>query len=211
MLAARVMSNALCPLGFDISAEEVLTALVGLDADASREVLEDRFKKKLPSDFDTQVTEMLNIAFTQELKTLPGIKDLIAGLRQPFCVASNSSHERLVRTFAATGLAALLSGKTFSAEDVKRGKPAPDLFLYAADQMGSIPAEDCLVIEDSVTGVTAAVAAGMRVIGFCGGSHIRPGHDQKLISLGAERIITSHRQLSEFLEPTSATLALSDA
>lgn len=205
MLAADVMSSVLCSHSFTMSAEDVLTTLVGLDTKASHDVLEARFGRPLPADFEEQVTENLYKAFTTKLRALAGIETLLTSLQLPFCVASNSDHSRLALTFSSTGLAPLLSNNIFSAEDVANAKPAPDLFLHAANTMGGTPAEECIVIEDSVTGVRAAVVAGMRVIGFCGGSHIRSGHAQKLLALGAERIVTSHHELSEILQSVSTT------
>ncbi len=206
MLATEVLSEALVALGFDLSPEQALTMLVGLDAAAARALLEHRFGKALPEDFDAQVLNRLYHAFRTRLSPLPGIESLIAGLEQSWCVASNSGHDRLTQTFAATGLSETMAGRIFSADDVANGKPAPDLFLYAAARMGGFAASDCLVIEDSVTGVTAARAAGMRVIGFCAGSHIRTGHAERLLSIGAERIVTSHLDLAALLHPAAAPI-----
>lgn len=204
MLATEVLSEALATAGFALSAEDALRLLVGLDAPAQRRLLETRFARPLPHDFEAGLLDRLNRAFLTRLLPLPGIETLVAGLVQPWCVASNSGHDRLTRTFAATGLSQRMAGRIFSADDVANGKPAPDLFLYAAARMGGFAASDCLVIEDSITGVTAARAAGMRVIGFCGGSHIRAGHSERLLSLGAEAIVTSHRDLAALLHPAAA-------
>lgn len=196
ILAAQVTSDTLGAIGLTMSVEETISSLVGLDAMASRRKLETIHGVPLPADFETRLAVRLDHAFNTQLQPIAGIVELLRGLDQPYCVASNSGHERLCCTFAATGLAPLVEGRVFSSDDVARGKPAPDLFLHAAKTMGGIPPERCLVIEDSVTGVTAARAAGMRVIGFCGGGHILPGHDQRLLSLGADCILTDHYQLA---------------
>ncbi|MGX5734370.1 HAD family hydrolase [Bosea thiooxidans] len=196
ILAAQVLSETLESVGFSTPVEEVLAALVGLDARATRSKLETMHAVPMPADFEASLALRLNEAFEQRLKPIEGIVDLLRSLDCLYCVASNSGHERLQTSFAATGLAPLVAGRVFSAEDVAEGKPAPDLFLHAARMMGRIRPECCLVIEDSVTGVTAARAAGMRVIGFCGASHIRPGHDLRLLALGAERIYTAHHQIA---------------
>ncbi|MHA6688484.1 HAD family hydrolase [Mesorhizobium sp. A556] len=196
LLAAQVTSQTLDTIGLTMSVEETIASLVGLDATASRRKLEEIHAVSLPTDFEDRLAERLGEAFNTQLQPIAGIVELLRGLDQPYCVASNSGHERLRCTFAATGLARLVEGRVFSADDVARGKPAPDLFLHAARAMGGIPPERCLVIEDSVTGVTAARAAGMHVIGFCGGGHILPGHDQRLLSLGADCILTDHYQLA---------------
>lgn len=211
ILAAQVMSEALGAVGMPMKAEECLAAFIGLDAPATRRKLETVYGATLPSDFDALVIEKLDIAFQTRLKTLPGVATLIDGLTRPYCVASNSSHERLRRAFAVTGLAPLVEGRVFSADDVQHGKPAPDLFLHAARSMGGFAPNQCLVIEDSVTGVTAARAAGMRVVGFCGGGHIRPGHAERLLSLGAEWIVTDHRDLAVLPPLNAAVIAPADA
>ena len=196
ILAAEVLSETLGAVGRPMSAQDVVATLVGLDAAATRRKLESLHGAPLAPAFETMVAERLETAFTTQLQPISGIVELLRGLGQPYCVASNSGHERLRCTFAATGLAPLVEGRVFSADDVTRGKPAPDLFLHAAKAMGDIPPERCLVVEDSITGVTAGVAAGMRVVGFCGGGHILPGHDQRLLALGADLVLAEHRELA---------------
>jgi HAD superfamily hydrolase (TIGR01509 family) len=198
MLAVRVMTEQLGLFGVAVAPEEFLTGFVGLDERASHRRVQTEYGVTLPEDFNVTSARALEVAFRAELRTLPGVKALIERLDVPFCVGSNSSHPRLALTFETTGLAPLLAGRVFSADDVERGKPAPDLFLYAAKAMGVAP-DRCLVIEDSVTGVTAARAAGMRVIGFCGASHIRDGHDQKLRALGVEAVVRSYQELAALL------------
>jgi HAD superfamily hydrolase (TIGR01509 family) len=199
MIAARVTAGLLAEIGANISPEDVLSAFVGLDSNATRRRIEVDHGITLPTDYDARGARYLEAAFQAELRPIAGVKPLLESLDVPFCVASNSGHTRLYQTFSATGLAPLVEGRIFSADDVDRGKPAPDLFLHAAAQMGGIPADRCLVVEDSITGVTAACAAGMRVIGFCGGSHIRPGHDARLRALGAEAIVMDYDALGAFL------------
>ncbi|MBN9027311.1 MAG: HAD family hydrolase [Rhizobiales bacterium] len=209
ILAAQVISETLGAIGLPMSVEDVVAGLVGLDAGATRRKLEAMHGTALLPEFEAMVAERLETAFQSQLKPVAGIAELLRGLGQPYCVASNSGHERLRCTFAATGLAPLVEGRVFSADDVARGKPAPDLFLHAAKCMGGIPPERCLVVEDSVTGVTAGVAAGMRVVGFCGGGHILPGHDQRLLSLGADLVLTEHHELAAlpWLSASAAALA----
>jgi len=121
----------------------------------------------------------LTKAFEAELIAMPGIAAVLTAIRAPVCVASSNTPKRLQYTLSRTGLLSWFAPCIFSATMVERGKPAPDLFLFAAGQMDVEP-RSCLVVEDSVPGVTAAVAAGMRVIGFTGGSHCRPGHSERL-------------------------------
>ena len=106
---------------------------------------------------------------------MAGVAQMLKSLRLPFCVGSNSSQARLAMTFEVTGLAPFFKGRIFSGEDVKEGKPAPDLFLHAAARCGVAP-QNCLVIEDSEMGVRAALAAGMAVWHFTGGAHVAAGY-----------------------------------
>ncbi|MGU3538742.1 HAD family hydrolase [Methylobacterium sp. A54F] len=134
-------------------------------------------------------------AFDAELRAMAGIAEAVAALGLPTCVASSSDPVRLRHSLGLTGLLPLFEGRVFSSAEVARGKPFPDLFLHAAARMGA-PPEACLVIEDSVPGVTAARAAGMRVIGFTGGGHWR--HDPAgadLTAAGAARVIDAHDAL----------------
>ncbi|WP_394890165.1 HAD family hydrolase [Mesorhizobium sp. AaZ16] len=202
MIAARVTADLLGELGAEISCEDVLTAFAGLDADATLRCIESDYGIALPQDFNDRDARNLELAFRAELQPMAGVMLLLQKLDVPFCVASNSSHARLRQTFLLTGLAPLVEGGVFSADDVTRGKPAPDLFWHAAARMGDIPADRCLVIEDSIVGVTAARVAGMRVIGFCGGSHIRTGHDLRLRALGAETVVSDHDALGAYLPLT---------
>ncbi|RDG37624.1 HAD family hydrolase [Streptomyces corynorhini] len=110
-------------------------------------------------------------AFTARPHTMPGVRELLDALdggAVPYCVASSGGHERIEHSLTVTGLWARFTGRVFSADDVEHGKPAPDLFLHAARTLG-VPADRCLVIEDSPAGVAAARAAGMPVIGYAGG------------------------------------------
>jgi HAD superfamily hydrolase (TIGR01509 family) len=111
------------------------------------------------------------------------------------CVASSSDLDRVELSLQIAGLHDCFSGNIFTAQMVARGKPAPDLFLYAAGRMQTVP-ENCLVIEDSIAGVQAGRAAGMRVFGFFGGDHCPPGHGQVLIENGAELAFADMRELA---------------
>ena len=133
-----------------------------------------------------------------DLKAIAGVADAIAAIDLPKCVASSGVPEKIRHGLECAGLYELLSPHIFSAVQVARGKPAPDLFLYAAKEMGAAP-ERCLVIEDSVPGVTGAVAAGMTVLGFHGGSHCLPGHGEKLRDAGAALLFDDMRQLPDLI------------
>jgi len=125
--------------------------------------------------------------FTERLEPMSGLKPFLERLPNPHCVASSSSLERIHHSLSVTGLAKFFGEDIFSSSMVTRGKPAPDIFLLAAERMGAEP-KRCAVIEDSPFGVQGAVAAGMAVVGFIGGGHTYPGHAEKLRAAGARTI-----------------------
>lgn len=122
--------------------------------------------------------------FTEKLKETEGLRHFLDDLPTARCVASSSSLERIHHSLTITGLATFFGEGIFSSSMVKRGKPAPDIFLHAAEKMGADPAH-CAVIEDSPLGVEGAVAAGMTAIGYTGGGHTYAGHGEKLLARGA--------------------------
>lgn len=127
--------------------------------------------------------------FRHELQPVPGMAQAVAALPGPRAVASSSAPERLALSLGLTGLAPLFGPHVYSATQVRNGKPAPDLFLFAADRLGIAP-QDCIVIEDSPAGITAARAAGMRAVGFLGGAHAGPAHlAQRLADLRPDALI----------------------
>ena len=139
-------------------------------------------------------------AFDAELQAIAGVAAVLETMTTRRCVASSSDPQRLRHALALTGLLPHFDGHVFSASMVARGKPFPDLFLYAAGQMGVAP-EDCVVIEDSVPGVTAARAAGIPVLGFCGGGHW--AHDRagaNLLAAGASQVFDEFTRLPHLLE-----------
>lgn len=146
-------------------------------------------------------------AIDTELRAVEGAAEALARIDPPVAVASSSALPKLRRSLDRCGLLPVFDPHVYSASQVARGKPAPDVFLFAAAQAGADPA-DCLVIEDSVAGVTAALAAGMRVLGFTGGLHTYPGHAERLREAGALEIVTHMRDLparvAELRTPRSA-------
>ncbi|SDN79258.1 haloacid dehalogenase superfamily, subfamily IA, variant 3 with third motif having DD or ED [Methylobacterium phyllostachyos] len=137
--------------------------------------------------------------FDTELQAMRGVAEAVAALGLPACVASSSDPVRLRHSLTLTGLLPLFGAHVFSSAQVKRGKPFPDLFLFAAERMG-VPPGACLVVEDSVPGVTAARSAGMRVAGFTGGGHW--GHDpagSDLVRAGAARIFSDFSDLATII------------
>jgi HAD superfamily hydrolase (TIGR01509 family) len=146
------------------------------------------FGPKLPRGFAARLRACVREAFTASLRAIPGIEAVLRRLTTPYCVASSSDLERIRLCLELTGLAPFFAERIFTAQMVKRGKPAPDLFLRAASRLGADPRR-VLVIEDSVSGVEAAKAAGMRVWGFVGASHYASRDGRPLLlAAGAERV-----------------------
>ena len=166
-LAGRVESQLLTEMGWPLSEADVLDRFVGRsDAHMIGEI-EAHFGRPVP-EFAEQYRVRLFEAFEQELTAVPGVTEVLDAIDQATCVASSGTHEKMARTLGATGLFDRFDGRIFSATEVERGKPAPDLFLFAAAEMGVAPGA-CAVVEDSRAGIEAARAAGMSAFGYCGG------------------------------------------
>jgi HAD superfamily hydrolase (TIGR01509 family) len=137
-------------------------------------------------------------AYPGKLRPMDGILELLTTLKLKRCVASNSPIARVQQALTMTGLMPYLEPHLYSAAMVARGKPAPDLFLHAAKQHDVRP-DRCLVIEDSLSGVVAALAAGMPIIGFVGGSHCRPGHAEAMRDAGCVEVFARMEDVVNFL------------
>ncbi len=187
-LSNVVMSQALAEAGFDVSPEDCLRRFVGMSMRSVRAAVEADSGRSLPEDFEPRVRALADEVFDRELQPVRGVSDVLSTLPHARCVASSGSPTRIRRSLNTTGLDAYFADDTlFSAAMVQRGKPAPDLFLHVAETM-AVAAERCLVIEDSLLGATAGVAAGMTVFGFAGASHITDGHAERLKALGVATV-----------------------
>lgn len=150
----------------------------------------------IPDDVPAQLWPTTKVWFERSLKPMPGIVAFIEQMGdRKRCVASSSSPERIRTSLALTGLDGFFGPNVFSSHQVARGKPAPDLFLLAAETMGVEPGA-CIVIEDSIFGVQGARAAGMTAYGFGGGSHIGDGHSEMLLDGGALTVEKSYDALA---------------
>ena len=150
--------------------------------------------RKLPASFSATIAVETLRRFRAELRPTPHAAYALTWLRGPKCVASSSPYDRIRVSLETTGLLRYFEPSLFSASDVIRGKPAPDLFLRAAARTGVQPS-DCIVVEDSPAGVTAATAAGMTAIGFVGGSHAGADLGPMLLAAGARTVIADMRML----------------
>jgi HAD superfamily hydrolase (TIGR01509 family) len=167
-----------------------------------RAIVEGELGRPLPEDFAARDAEALRARFGAELRAIAGAASLLDDLALPVCIASSSLPDRLALTLALTRLDGYFAGTVFSGVRVARGKPAPDIFLLAAREMGADPSRT-LVVEDSVAGVRAGRAAGMSVVGFLGGSHCGPDHGRWLTEAGAHHLVADFIELRA-LFPASA-------
>lgn len=197
-IACRVELAILAELGHPISRERFLHEIVGTKSRDGLRILEAMWEKTLPADFEARVADALAAALNSELAPIAGMHALLSNLYLTKCVASSSSPARIALSLARTGLLPLLDPYLYSSEMVENGKPAPDLFLYAARQHDARPAS-CLVIEDSVPGVRGAKAAGMRVIGFTAGGHCSDDLPRRLMAAGADHLVSTAEDLARLI------------
>jgi HAD superfamily hydrolase (TIGR01509 family) len=187
VLSCRCLCDALAGCGIEVGLEETLDLFLGRSLDAVLDHYQG-LGRSLPSQFPAELMVKVRETFRASLCPIDGIGSVLEGLSIPHCVASSSALDRVSLSLSLTGLADHFGDRLYTAQMVARGKPAPDLFLYAAERMQADPSRT-LVIEDSVSGVRAAKAAGMTVWGFTGGSHYRSRDGAAGLSdAGADRV-----------------------
>lgn len=197
-LACVVHADVLTQHGYAISAEQVHERFLGRSAREARFEVESELGRALPDAYTAQLRATIDRVFGESLQPIPHIADTLAILSQRICVASSGTPTRIRSSLGTAGLLDHFAPNLFSALQVDRGKPAPDLFLFAAAQMNT-PLARCVIVEDSVPGVTAARAAGIAAIGFTGGSHCRPGDADRLYAAGAAIVIDDMRALPQLI------------
>ena len=199
VISLGVTRRMLAEAGLSLSDDETRQRFLGKRQDAVLRRVEAELGARLPRDFTGALSREILATFERDLKGVEGVRQAVAGLDARVCVASSSAPERLRFALRVTGYETLFAPNIFSSAEVPRGKPHPDLFLFAARSMGAAP-ENCLVVEDSVAGVTAARAAGMIVFGFVGGSHFSvPAQTEELTAAGADLIFDDMARLPEIV------------
>lgn len=194
-LHAEVEVEAYRALGIGITAKELARRFSGVsDAEVYR-TLEQETGRAIPPSIAAQIDRRKEEVFSERLKPVAGIFDALTALQDiPRCIASGAGVAGLKHMLGIVELYDLFAPHIYSAEMVERGKPSPDLFLYAAAQMGHCP-DSCLVIEDGAAGVLGGKAAGMHVFGFVGGSHCGQDDAERLKAAGAELVFADMREL----------------
>lgn len=168
VISVRVDQRVLADLGWELELDDIVSRFVGKSEANFIATIEDHLGIELGEGWDRTYQHWYREAFERDLTAVDGVVEALDRLSLPHCVASSGSHEKMRRTLGQTGLLPRFAGRIFSATEVQRGKPAPDLFLHAAGTLGTDPAR-CAVVEDSAYGVQAARAAGMHVFAYAGG------------------------------------------
>jgi HAD superfamily hydrolase (TIGR01509 family) len=187
VLSCRCLSETLAGYGINLGLDQALDLFLGRSVTAVLDHYE-ALGRSIPEQFSTELKAGVRAAFLSALCPIEGVNSVLEGLQIPHCVASSSDVDRVSFSLSLTGLAPHFDRRLYTSQMVERGKPAPDLFLYAADRMQADPRRS-LVIEDSVSGVTAGKAAGMTVWGFFGGSHYQSRDGKAILhEAGADRV-----------------------
>jgi len=167
-ISVRIDVGVFAQLGWPISEAELIERFVGRSDEFMVGEIEAQLGRRLAENWEDEFEHLYREAFEAELTPVDGIVEALDRISTPTCVASSGSHDKMRHTLGLTGLYPRFEGRIFSVSEVTEGKPAPDLFLHAAERMGAEPA-GCAVVEDSRFGVEAARAAGMRAFGYAGG------------------------------------------
>ena len=201
-IADAIMVEVLQEAFMGHSLDAHMTDMFGRRVSDILRLLERRLGVSLSSEKRLCLQQDIDARVAHEAAAMPHVKEIYESLGMPIAIVSNSAPQRLHKSVRRAGLAGLVGTNMFSGDEVKSPKPAPDVYLQASRALGIDPAH-CLAIEDSVTGVKAARAAGMRVLGFLGGSHIRPDHANMLVRAGAVKVFNNMVELPQTIENIS--------
>lgn len=192
-ISNRVFMESLNQAGVLITLSELFENYVGLSLAQGLALINQKYDVLLGDDFLIDYRVARDIALAAEIKAIAGVENLISQLTLPYCVASNSEASKVEKMLRLTGLLAYFDGRIFSAADLGKPKPAPDVYLKIADEFGVNPAA-CLVIEDTTTGVRAGVAAGMQVIGYSATTS-----EQALTAAGAVEVFKAMSEIQKVI------------
>ena len=189
----QVFADMLNEIGVPVTLDDMFEHFVGCSMDQCLELISRILGSAPPVDFAENYRFRTTAALESTLTSVPGIEEALDRIKIPFCVASSGDHAKMRTTLGITKLLPRFEGKLFSVTDVARGKPAPDVFLYAADKCATKPSA-CVVIEDTPSGVTAGIAAGMTVYGY---SALTPA--ARLLGAGAHRVFSDMAELPSLI------------
>ena len=203
-ISNRVFCSMLNDLGLGVTLDDMFQHFVGLSMPQCVELVTNMLGAPPPQDFVKILRSRTELALKEQVAPIPGVREMLDQIQVPSCVASSGTHEKIRLTLGATGLLERFANRIYSVVDVERPKPAPDIFLHAAQQMGVDPV-DCVVIEDTPSGVRAGVAAGMHVLGFCA---YTPA--DRLKNAGAHLVFEEMRLLPALLQDASEIFAAAE-
>lgn len=195
-ISLRIQAERISALGLETTYDDCVRDFLGLGMPATLRILGERLGRPLPPKWEGELDAAVREAFRRELRPVPGVAAALDRIDLPTCVASSGSQEKMRLTLGLTGLWDRFAGRIYSADELARGKPAPDLFLHAAAQMGTAP-ERCAVVEDSPFGAAAARAAGMAVLAYA-----PEGDGERLAAEGAI-VFSSMAELKALLRRAS--------
>ncbi|HEY2477171.1 MAG TPA: HAD family hydrolase [Solirubrobacterales bacterium] len=192
-ISLRIQAERITALGLPTTYEDCVRDFLGLGMPATLRILVERLGRPLPDGWAADLDAAVREAFRRELRPVAGVVAALDEIALPTCVASSGSQDKMRLTLGLTGLHDRFAGRIFSADEVERGKPAPDLFLHAASRMGAAPAR-CVVVEDSPFGAAAARAAGMAALGYA------PDGDGEALAREGATVFTSMAELPAQLD-----------
>jgi HAD superfamily hydrolase (TIGR01509 family) len=196
----EVEAQAYEAIGITISPKELSLRFSGVGDSEVYRIISQETGRAIPPDFAVEIERRKKEVFRQRLKPVAGIREALTAIdATPRCIASGTGVDLLYYTLGIVELSDLFAPHIYSTEMVLRGKPFPDIFLHAANEMAQAPA-NCVVIEDGIPGVQGGRAAGMRVFGFTGGSHCDDEHADRLKAAGAELVFSDMRELPALIE-----------
>ena len=198
-LANRLLAESITKIGTPTTMDDSIRLFMGKRWEDCMRAIVDWTGAPLPATFEAEHRALSRDRMREEVSSVPGLEPFLKAHRgYAICMASSSGHEWLDHCVDKFGLRQYFGRNLFSATDVPNGKPAPDIFLYAAGRMGFSPSA-CLVLEDSPSGIMGALAAGMTAVGFLGGSHILNGHAEQLRSAGASHLANNFPEVAQLL------------
>lgn len=198
IVGIRVGAELLSAAGYVISIEKMAENFSGMSWPDILKAIEHECGIRISPTICEEIDSYLDTRLPIDLKVIDGAISVLTNLRLDYCICSNTKIQRIRDMLRTTKLDSFFSSNVFSAKELGKGrsKPKPDIFLFGAEQMGFNPRES-IVIEDSVHGVQAGISAGMRVIGFVGGTHTYPGHTKRLLNAGAQTVISHFNELQD--------------